>query len=89
MVGHLLVEKIILRIGCPLEILTDKGTENINKTMKETLKEMNIYHVKTSYFLPSINGKTERFHRTSKILSKKITEDYRPGIYISIRYGFM
>ncbi|OOY67330.1 RNase H-like domain-containing protein, partial [Solemya velum gill symbiont] len=73
---NLLIEEIIPRYGCPLELLSDNGTENLNRKMKETLEEMHIHHVKTSFYSPSSNGKTERFHRTlHQVLSKKVAED--------------
>jgi hypothetical protein len=49
---HLILEEIYPRYGCPLQILTDNGTENVNKAVNETLKEMNIDHITTSYYSP-------------------------------------
>eukprot|EP00745_Piridium_sociabile_P008697 TRINITY_DN158_c0_g1_i1.p1 TRINITY_DN158_c0_g1~~TRINITY_DN158_c0_g1_i1.p1 ORF type:complete len:1374 (-),score=188.80 TRINITY_DN158_c0_g1_i1:1054-5175(-) len=61
---QLLTEKIIPRHSCPLQLVTDNGTENVNQTMRETLEELNIDHVTTSPYHPQANGKVERFHRT-------------------------
>ncbi|GFN74314.1 Gag-Pol polyprotein [Plakobranchus ocellatus] len=44
----LLLNDVFPRIGCPLVLVTDNGTENVNKIMQETLKELKIHHVKTS-----------------------------------------
>ena len=73
---HLILEEIIPRFGCPLQILTDNGSENINKKVKETLKTMNIHHITTSFYCPQSNGKVERFHSTLvNVISKKISDD--------------
>ncbi|KAK3083458.1 hypothetical protein FSP39_023123 [Pinctada imbricata] len=73
---HLILEEIFPRFGCPLEIISDNGTENVNRKVQETLDTMNIHHIKTSYYSPQANGKVERFHRTlHDVMSKKIQED--------------
>lgn len=73
---HLILEEIYPRFGCPLQILTDNGTENVNKAVDETLKELNIDHITTSYYSPQGNGKVERFHRTlHDVMAKKIVND--------------
>jgi len=73
---HLLQEEIIPRFGCPIQIVSDNGTENVNRKVKETLEEMNIHHIKTSYYSPQANGKVERFHGTfHDVMAKKIQED--------------
>ncbi|KAK3107412.1 hypothetical protein FSP39_013983 [Pinctada imbricata] len=73
---HLILEEIFPRFGCPLEIISDNGTENVNRKVQGTLDEMNIHHIKTSYYSPQANGKVERFHRTlHDVMSKNIQED--------------
>jgi transposase InsO family protein len=47
---HLILKEIYPRYGCPLQILTDNGTENVNKAVNDTLKELNINHITTSYY---------------------------------------
>lgn len=72
---HLILEEIYPRYDCPLQILTDNGTENINKKVEETLKELNINHITTSYYSPQGNGKVERFHRTlHDVMAKKLVD---------------
>lgn len=63
-VAHLNIEEIFPRYGAPLEIITDSGTENENRTVNETLDALTISHVKTSYYHPQSNAKVEQFHRT-------------------------
>lgn len=54
-IAHLIIKEIFPRHGAPLEIITDNGTENENRTVKETLDALNISHVKTSYYHPQSN----------------------------------
>ena len=71
--AHLIIEEIFPRFGCPLEIISDNGSENVNKIVRETLESLNIHHVTTSFYHPQGNAKIERFHRTlHDVLSKKI-----------------
>ena len=74
-VVQLLTEKIIPRHSCPLQLVTDNGTENENRAMRETLREMNINHVTTSFYHPQANGKVERFHRTLHDALSKLARD--------------
>ena len=76
-VAHLLIDEIILRFGTPLEIVTDNGTENVNKIMKETFEQYKIKHITTSVYHPQSHAKVERFHRTlHDIMSKRLEENY-------------
>ena len=75
-VAQLILEEIIPRHACPLQIVSDNGTENENRVMRETLKTLNIHHVTTSLYHPQSNAKVERFHRTlHDVMSKKVEED--------------
>ncbi|XP_067655940.1 uncharacterized protein [Haliotis asinina] len=74
-VAHLLIEEIFPRHGCPLEIVTDNGTENVNHTVKETLETLRIHHIRTSFYHPQSNARVERFHRTlHDVLAKKLED---------------
>ncbi|CAC5399405.1 unnamed protein product [Mytilus coruscus] len=73
---QLLMDEIIPRHSCPLTLLSDNGSENCNNMVRETLKEMKINHVTTSFYSPGSNGKVERLHRfMHDILAKKIKDD--------------
>ena len=75
-VVYLVLDEIIPRHSSPLQIVTDKCTENINKVMKYTLEEMNISHATTSYYHPQGNSKVEKFHRTvHDVISKRVSEN--------------
>ncbi|XP_060071985.1 uncharacterized protein LOC132551825 [Ylistrum balloti] len=75
-IAHLLIEEIFPRYGAPLQIVTDNGTENENRVMRETLAVLNISHLTTAFYHPQSNAKVERFHRTlHDILAKKLDDD--------------
>ena len=52
----------LLRLPCRL--LTDNGPEFTGLAMEEFLDELNIYHVRTTPYMPSSNGAVERVNRT-------------------------
>lgn len=72
---QLLLDEIIPRYSCPLTLLSDNGSENCNEMVRETLKEMNINHITTSFYSPSSNGKCERSHRIMLDIPSKKIED--------------
>ena len=75
-IAHLIVEEIFPRYGCPLQVVTDNGTENVNKVVTEVMNMLKIDHVLTSVYHPQSNAKVERFHRTlHDILAKKVHEN--------------
>lgn len=75
-IAHSSIDEIFPRYGSPLEIITDNGTENVNKVRKETLETLNIHHVRTSRYHPQSNSKIEKFHATlHDTLSKKLQDD--------------
>ena len=49
---HLLLEEIIPRYSTPLQIVTDNGSENINRVMKHALQEMDISPTITLKVIP-------------------------------------
>ncbi|MCG8078877.1 MAG: DDE-type integrase/transposase/recombinase [Candidatus Thiodiazotropha taylori] len=75
-IAQLLIDEIFPRYGSVLEIVTDNGSENVNRVMRETLEALNINHVRTSIYHPQSNSKIEKFHATlHDILSKKLKDD--------------
>lgn len=79
-IAHLLIEEFIPRHSVPLQILSDNGSEKVNRVMKETCKALNISHVTTSFYHPQSNGRIERFHKTlHDILSKLMKDDTKTG----------
>lgn len=56
-IAHLVIDEIFPRFGCPLQVVTNNGTENKNRVMRETFKELNIDHLTTSYYHPEANAR--------------------------------
>jgi hypothetical protein len=63
-VGTELVEKVIVRHGPPVEILSDRGSNFMSGVMKQVYKLMNIKKLNTTSYHPSTNGQVERFNKT-------------------------
>ena len=67
---------VILRYGCPLEILTDRGTNFLSHLMKEICSLLNIKQTRTTAYHPATDGNVERFNRTmGDMLSTALTND--------------
>ena len=71
----LFYEHILCRYGAVLRITSDNGTQ-FGPKFTETMKQLNIDHVKTSTYHPQANGKNERSHATlNSILTKLVLEN--------------
>lgn len=76
-IAHLIIEELFPRYEAPFEILTENGTENKNRTVKETFDALNISHVKTSYYHPQSNARVKRFYRTLyDVIAKKVRRQF-------------
>ena len=64
-------ENIITRFGCPLTLISDKGSHFINQTIQILLKEFLIDHHKSSAYHPQANEAIESFNKT---LTKGLTK---------------
>ena len=74
-IAHLLIEEIIPRHS-GIQILTsDNGDENCSKVMQEVCEELNIKHIKTSFYHPQGNAKIERFYQTLHDILFKLTAE--------------
>lgn len=79
---HLILEVFYPRKDCPLQILTDNETKNVNKQVQETLRKLhvNINNIKISHYSPQGNGKVKRFHcvlHDEFVMAKKMTNNAR------------
>jgi transposase InsO family protein len=61
-VAHFIYHEILMNFGCPVEILTDRGSQFMAKVLERYLEAQKIKHLCTSAFHPRTNGKTERFN---------------------------
>jgi hypothetical protein len=61
--------------GCPKVILSDQGSEFLNKVVEKLTRAFGIVHRVTSAYNPRTNGLTERFNKTLVEMLAKMTED--------------
>ncbi|KAL3682295.1 hypothetical protein R1sor_000317 [Riccia sorocarpa] len=73
-VAQFLFDRIICRYGCPLELVSDRGTHFINKTIAEMSEQYEIRHRKTTPYNPKANGMMERSNGILSKILKKITQ---------------
>ena len=75
-IAHLLLDEIFPRYGCPLQVVTDNGSEFVNGTLRKVFEGLNIQHVRTTPYSPWSNGKCERSHRALiDVISKKMQDN--------------
>ena len=76
-IAKTLVERVFLRLGCPLSILSDQGKEVDGRIMNEVCRLFEIEKLRTTPYKPSTN-QVERFHKTmNSILAKTVDEHQR------------
>ena len=63
-VAQFIYEDIICRHGCPMKILSDRGTHFNNKMIQELMQKFEIKHLFSTPYHPQTNGLVERFNRT-------------------------
>jgi hypothetical protein len=66
---------IFSRIGVPLTILTDQGSQFTSEMMKEVHRLMGMKGITTSPYHAQANGLVERFNGTLKSMLKKLTTE--------------
>jgi hypothetical protein len=69
--ARFIYEHVITRFGCPIELVTDRGTHFINEVITELLGKFMIIHRKSTPYYPRGNGQAES---TNKILSGILTK---------------
>ena len=91
-VANVLLNDFIPSHSCPLEILSDNGTEFCNQIVDSICERMKILRVKTSVYHPRSNGRIERLHRVWNMMaSKHVDNDPRswdklvPSVLFAIR----
>lgn len=61
-VARFIYEEIVVRFGCPHEILTDRGSNFLAETLESYLRLLGVKHLRTSAYHPRTNGLCERFN---------------------------
>ena len=75
-VARFLIDEIIPRHSCPLNLISDRGTEFNNKVIEHLTNVLRVCHIKTTPYNPSANGRCERIHRVlTECLTKLIMKD--------------
>ena len=72
-------EEIICRHGCPIKILSDRGTHFNNAMIKELMEKFGIKHHNSTPYHPQTNGQVERFNKTLKESLAKIIQEQTEG----------
>lgn len=59
-----LVEQVILRLGVPKQLLTDRGSHFMSRVFEAIAARCGTHHITTTSYHPQCNGLTERFNAT-------------------------
>jgi hypothetical protein len=74
-VARVLVEQVFCRLGIPICLLSDNGTEVDSSIMREVCQLLGIDKLHTTAYKASTNAAIERFHRTlNSMIGKVINE---------------
>jgi len=77
-VAKLLVDRVICVHGCPLQILTDRGTNFESQLFQELCKLLAVDKIRTTAYRPSTNGIIERYHGTMHaMLARWVNDNHR------------
>ena len=77
MVSDIILSEIFPKCGAPEQLVMDNSSENVNKVMRETFRELNNQHITTTPYNPQSNAKVERFHKTLADVLAKLAEHNR------------
>ena len=76
-VSIFLYEDIIGRHGCPMKILSDRGTHFKNQMIQHLLQKFQIKQLFSTPYHPQTNGLVERFNRTLCEALAKLTSEHK------------
>ena len=62
-VADVFVQKVILRHGCPVQVLSDRGAQFTSRLFKRMAKLLGVKSLMTTAYHPQTNGQVERFNR--------------------------
>ena len=66
-----LYEEIVMKFGCPVELVSDRGANFLSKILKQYMHKIRSKHMFTSAFHPRTNSKCERLNQTFKHMLTK------------------
>jgi len=67
--------KLFARVGIPMEILTDQGTNFTSQLLAEVYKLLHVKGLRTSPYHPQTDGLVERFNQTLKEMLRKTASE--------------
>ena len=77
-VAKILVDQVVCRHGCPIQILSDQGPNFESALFQGICERLSIDKVRTTAYKPSTNGNIERFHATMhSMLTRLVAENQR------------
>ncbi|XP_072037003.1 uncharacterized protein [Amphiura filiformis] len=68
---------VFSRVGLPSEIIHDQGTNFMSHVVKDMCSRLGIQQIPTTPYHQQMNGMTERFHETLKLMIKSLTEEQK------------
>ena len=72
-----LYEQVISRYGCPLELISDRGSHFLNEVIVQLTSEFMIIHKKSSSYYPQGNGQAKSTNKTlCRILTKMVEANH-------------
>lgn len=75
-VAQALVQRIITKIGVPVELITDQGSNFTSELLKQVCKLLRIKKLQTTAYHPMSNGRAERVHQViPKMLSHYLNKN--------------
>ena len=72
--------KLFARVGIPMEILTDQGTNFTSQLLAEVYKLLHVKGLRTSPYHPQTDGLVERFNQTLKEMLRKTASEEGKGL---------
>lgn len=73
-IARFIYEEILMRFGCPTEILTDRGANFLSGILEQYLEIQRIRHIKTTAYHPRTNGLCERFNGLLTSIIRKLVD---------------
>jgi transposase InsO family protein len=65
-------ENILTRFGCPKILMSDQGTQFLNRTIESLTEQFHIYHQRSTPYHPQANGTIEAFKRVLENVLTKV-----------------
>ncbi len=73
-VCRFLMEDLIARHSVPLEMMSDNGTEFVNRIIKGLSHDLKMFHIRCANYSPQANGKCECIHRDFTAYFRKLPQ---------------